>query len=99
MSRYHQVCMRKLDCIPKHKAKQAGRPFDGAMLDVFGMLCHWLEEEGDSQLYTITEIKSKIKAFDKKHYTFQYLKVRLKIQYADFVYFNRSHGCFSRSLF
>ena len=61
MARYRQVCVTKRNCIPENKAKQAGRPFDGAMLDVFRMLCHWLEKEGDSELHTITEIRSKIR--------------------------------------
>lgn len=78
MARYHQVCVTKPDCFPEHNAKQVGRPFDGAVLDGFRMLCHWLEKQGDSKFYTITKIRSTIKEFDKKHYTSQYLKVKLK---------------------
>ena len=93
MTRYREVCVTKRDCIPENKAKQAGRPFDGAILDVFGMLYHWLEKEGDSEFYTIMEIRSKITEFDKKHYRSQYFKVKLKWRYDDFAYFNESHGC------
>ena len=93
MARYHQVCVTKPDRIPGHNAKQVRRPFDGAMLDGFRMLCHWLEKEGDSKFYTITKIRSTIKEFDKKHYTSQYLKVKLKWRYDDFAYFNESRDC------
>ena len=72
--------------------KPKGRPVDENMLQLFEMLCIWLEVEADAELYTVTDIDTV--------YSTKWLTTKLKEKYKDSLYFAEVNGrsdvvCFS----
>lgn len=64
---YHGNCysrfilLKNLNTTPENTIK--GRPEDLEMRQWFEMLCDWLECEGDADLYTLSELHSKMTEF------------------------------------
>ena len=76
-------------------ARVLGRPEDQGMLYWFQMLYQWLELETDAELYSLTELHSKMVEFSggSDVYTLKRLKQKLHEHYEDFVFFAEVDGC------
>ena len=92
---YHKECLTRFMLNwPSFEAqnKPKGRPVDENMLQLFEMLCIWLEVEGDAELYTVTDTDTV--------YSTKWLTTKLKEKYKDSLYFAEVNGrsdvvCFS----
>ena len=70
--------------------RDQGRPQDQEMLQSFEQLCQWLQLEGGTELYTLSELHEKLEelASSSEVYTIKRLKQKLMDYYKDFtVYF------------
>ena len=76
----------------KKTDKNVGRPVDTALMERFEKICHWLEEEGDYELYTLNELQQKIEEMEAKGYTNKHLKHKLQEWYGDHIYFIEDCG-------
>ena len=92
---YHKECLTRFMLNwPSFEAqnKPKGRPVDENMLQLFEMLCIWLEVEADAELYTVTDTDTV--------YSTKWLTTKLKEKYKDSLYFAEVNGrsdvvCFS----
>ena len=102
---YHKECLTKFMLSwPSFEAenKLKSCPVDESMLQSFEMLCIWLEVEADAELYTVTELHTKMTelANGEAIYGTKWLKTKLKEKYKDSLYFAEINGrsdvvCFS----
>ena len=69
--------------------KDVGRPQDQEMLQSFEDLCHWLELQGGTDLYTLSELHEKMEelASGCEVYTIKRLKQKLLDHYKDAIFF------------
>ena len=88
---YHTACMHRFK-FNKKTDKNVGRPVDTALMDGFEKICHWLEEEGDCELYTLNELQQKIEEMGAKGYTNKHLKHKLQERYGDHICFTEDCG-------
>ena len=92
---YHKECLTRFMLNwPSFEAqnKPKGRPVDENVLQLFEMLCIWLEVEADAELYTVTDTDTV--------YSTKWLTTKLKEKYKDSLYFAEVNGrsdvvCFS----
>ena len=90
---YHTSCMNRFRLwVPSEN--QRGRPVDQSMMENFKRICIWLEEEGDSELYTIQEILEKMKelAGDTPCYSIKHLRRKLTEYYKEHIFFAKLPG-------
>ena len=76
----------------KKTVKNVGRPVDTALMDGFEKICHWLEEEGDCEPYTLNDLQQQIEEMGAKGYTNKHLKHKLQERYGDHIYFTEDCG-------
>ena len=88
---YHNACMPNSKYNNKTERK-TGRPDDDSRRNVFESICQWLEEEGDSELYTMKELITKFEDMGSTGYTPRYLKQLLKERYGEHIYFSELPG-------
>ena len=64
------------------------------MLQPFENLCHWLEVEGGTELFTLSELHEKMKelASGSEVYTIKRLKQKLLYHYKDVIFFAEVKG-------
>ena len=55
------------------------KTIDSTMMENFQRLCRWLEEEGDSELYTLSEVHSKMEELSKGSECYSTKSVKLKL--------------------
>jgi len=62
------------------------------MLQSFEQLCRWLEQDGGTELYTLSELHEKMEelALGSEIYTIKRLKQKLTDRYKDFIYLLKS---------
>ena len=74
--------------------KDVGRPQDQEMLQSFEDLCHWLELQGGTDLYTLSELHEKMEelASGSEVYTIKRLKQKLLDHYKDAIFFAEVEG-------
>ena len=91
---YHVNCYSRFMLLKDHSAalpdiKAQGRPEDQGMMQWFEMLYHWLESEGDADLYTLAELHAKMTEFSGQSdvYTIKRLKQKLQEHYKEFTFF------------
>ena len=90
---YHIACMNKFrSSIPT--GNKTGRPADSTMQQNFQKIYKWLEEDADSELYTLKEVHQKVLDLSEETscYGIRYLKRMLLSYYGDHVYFTESNG-------
>ena len=105
---YHKECLTRFMLnwtSLETKKKPMGHPVDENMLQSFEMLCIWLELEADAELYTATELHTKMTelANGEAVYSTKWLKTKLKEKYKDSLYFAEINGrsdvvCFSNMI-
>ena len=93
---YHKQCHSKfmlnknlLSPCNDTDCKKGGRKPDVEMLEYFEMLCLWLENEAEEELYTLEELRLKMFEFSKGNdvYSVKWLKQKLCDKYKDTLYF------------
>ena len=86
---YHNLCMNNFRTNIQ-TGNKVGRSADLYMLQNFQRVCNWLEEESDSELYTLTELHEKMMELSKESpcYGIKYLKHKLKEHYGDHIIFS-----------
>ena len=64
------------------------------MLQSFEQLCRWLEQDGGTELYTLSELHEKMEelALGSEIYTIKRLKQKLTDCYKDFIFFAEVEG-------
>ena len=90
---YHIVCMNRFRLIKPTHDKSSGRPIDASLMANFQKVCQWLDE-GDGELYTLTEIYDKMVELSEGTdcYHKKYLKTKLIENYKEHIYFFQSEG-------
>ena len=90
---YHISCMNRFR-LQINKSHKRGRPLDSTRMENFQRVCQWLEEEGDSELYTLSEVHSKMEELseDTECYSKKYLKEKLIEYYGNHIYFTERPG-------
>ena len=90
---YHISCMNRFRLQIKSENKR-GRPLDSTMMENFQKICQWLEEEGDSELYTLSEVHSKMEELSKggECYSSKSLKRKLAGYYGKHINFLQVPG-------
>lgn len=96
---YHGDCLSRFSQqkdlkTPSITNKVVGRPVDQQMMKWFEMLCHWLESEGDAELYTLGEVHDKMKELsgESEVYTIKRLKQKLEEHYKECIFFAEVGG-------
>ena len=98
---YHDGCFsrfmlnKELRRMPQTATKAAqGRPQDQGMLQSFEKLCLWLETEADAELYTLSELHSKMEEFSDECvvYSIKRLKQKLQEHYKESIFFAEVEG-------
>ena len=90
---YHISCMNRFR-LHTNNSNKRGRPLDSTRTENSQRVCQWIEEEGDSELYTLSEVHSKMEELsggsecDSK----KYLKDKLIEYYGDQIYFAERPG-------
>ena len=71
-----------------------GRPTDQGMLQSFEKLCLWLDTEADAELYTLSELRTKMEEFSDQFgvYSIKRLKEKLQKHYKEFLFFAEIEG-------
>ena len=71
-----------------------GRPKDQGMLQSFEKLCLWLDTEADAELYTLSELHTKMEEFSDQFgvYSIKRLKQKLQEHYKEFLFFAEIQG-------
>ena len=92
-AKYHTGCMTKFRLKTTSSTKR-GRPIDEDMHEGFEKVCEWLENEGESGLYTITELHEKMNELNgsKEIYATKHLKQKLSDRYKEHIYFTELPG-------
>ena len=83
---YHVSCDTKFRLNSKD-ATNSGRPVDSKKQDAFTKVGHWLECEGESQLYTVAEVYTKMREISEDIYCFKSFREKLKERYKEHVKF------------
>jgi hypothetical protein len=88
--------------VPKNKIfscqetslKVSRRPVDEKMALWFDMVCNWLDTEANGELYTVSEVYSKMKEFadGEEVYAKKWLKKKIKDRYKESVCFSEING-------
>ena len=84
------------DCLQAEQSWKEfrGRPEDPIKTGVFQHICDWLENTGESEVYSVRELYDKmIKDNDDVGYCLKTFRSKLKVRYKDHVYFVQSAGC------
>ena len=89
---YHNSCMadfklnKVTDCV-------RGRPEDPKMTDAFESICYWLENVGESEIYSVKELYDQmIQDNGGVGYCLKSFRTKLKLKYEDHVHFIQSTG-------
>ena len=71
-----------------------GRPTDAVMVEHFSVLCNWFENDGDSELYTLAELRHKMIELtgSPNVYSDKRLKQKLELHYGNHIYFAELDG-------
>ena len=90
---YHLVCMNKFRLERLNPGKK-GRPVNSTMMDAYGKVCYWLENETDCELYTLKDVHEKMRSLsdDGTAYTIKTLKKKLQDKYKEHIYFTQLPG-------
>ena len=89
-ARYHHNCLTKFIHGSSKKTDQSvGRPINNDMDESFNSLCNWLENDGEAELYTLSELHDKMSelAGDSGVYTEKYTRIKLQQHYGEHVFF------------
>ena len=91
---YHISYMNRFRLQKNTSDKSSGRPIDPVMRRNFERVRQWLEEKGDSELYTLAETHGKMQELSKgsECYSLKYLKQKLIDYYGNHVYFCEHPG-------
>ena len=75
-------------------SNRVGRPSDVQMADSFNLLCEWLEESGDCEMYTLKEVCENMVELSKceRVYEPRTIKRKLKERYKEHLYFTELPG-------
>ena len=92
---YHNNCysrfMLSKQMGKSNSKRDQGRPQDQEMLQSFEKLCQWLQLEGGTELYALSELHEKLEelASGSEIYTIKRLKQKLMDYYKDFIFLLR----------
>ena len=97
---YHAQCfsqfmLNKEKCSTLSTVNAQGRPVDAEMLQWFEMLCPWIKSEACAELYTLSELHTKMVEFsdnESEVYTIKRLKQKLQEHYKEFIFFSDIQG-------
>ena len=97
---YHKLCHshfmlnRKCPSSSHVSESKRGRKPDAALLEYYEMLCLWLENEAEEELYTLHELALKMSelADGDDTYSTRWLKQKLIDRYEDLMYFAEIDG-------
>lgn len=94
---YHSDCYSRFTLMKNlsgTEGKTKGRPEDQEMRHWFEVLCNWLESEGDADLYSLSDLHTKMTEFsgESEVYTIKRLKQKLQDRYREFVFFAEVEG-------
>ena len=88
---YHITCYNKFrKQVQEIDNSGAGRPVDNAELNVFSLLCRWLETEGDAEIYPVKELNEQMAELDNGSddiYSLKAFREKLKSHYGDHICF------------
>lgn len=91
-ARYHSKCY--LNFFRTFKTSPVGRPTDTGMQKSFLALCHWLDEEGESENMTLSEMHKKMEqlANGAEVYGLKSLRQKLREHYGDHIFWSQVKG-------
>ena len=91
---YHISCMNRFRLQKNTSHRSSEQPKDPTMMRNFKRERWWLEEEGDSELYTLAEPHGKMEELSQGSgcYSKKYLKEKLIDHYGNHIYFSEHPG-------
>ena len=92
------LCLKKISTKkkkrPGSKHQDGGRHQDEQMMHWFNLLIMWFESESGAELYTLSELHSKMAEFSdgSNVYSMKRLKQKLQEHYQDYIFFANIEG-------
>jgi hypothetical protein len=77
-----------------NKSEVVGRPADSEKNTCFEALCHWLDEEGDTDKMTLSELHEKMRDLTDGQdvYGIKTLRQKLVVHYGDHIFWSKVRG-------
>lgn len=89
---YHLDCASKFRLKTDELSNKRGRPTNADMTESFDNLCDWLENSGESEVYSVNELYQKMTEDSPVCYSKKAFRGKLKDRFKDHVYFLASTG-------
>ena len=89
---YHLDCATNFRLKTKQQSIKKGRPVDTGMKESFEAICHWLECESETEIYSVEYLYQKMTKESITSYSKKTFRAKLKERFQDHVYFVESLG-------